>query len=156
MIRRPAVLIALVLGSLPVVVAGQTPSPPITTIPAPDATRASPLNYFARSLLLPGWGQASLDRKLTGAIFVAFEGIALGMALKAHAELSHLERTGSERAEEKRQERQDWLVLVGFNHLLSGLEAFVSANLFDFPGDLRARALPGGRTGLGVSLPVPR
>lgn len=147
-------VVLLFTGVVPV--AAQTPVPPVTTIPAPEATRASPLNYFARSLLVPGWGQASLDRKLTGGIFVAFEGIALAMALKAHTELAHLERTGSERAEDKRQERQDWLVLVGFNHLFSGLEAFVSANLFDFPGDLRATVLPGGRTGLGLSLPVPR
>ena len=109
-----------------------------------------------RSLVLPGWGQASLDRKLTGGMFLAFEGLALGMALKTHNELDYLERTGSDRVEEKRQERQDWFVLVGMNHLFSGLEAFVSANLFDFPGDLTVRALPGGRTGYGLRLPVPR
>src|SRR5690606_38053996 len=116
----------------------------------------SPLNYFMRSLVLPGWGQASLDRKLTGGIFLAFEGIALGMALKSHNELEYLERTESDRVEEKRQERQDWFVLMGMNHLFSGLEAFVSANLFDFPGDLTVRPLPGGRTGYGLRLPVPR
>ena len=75
---------------------------------------------------------------------------------KADAELGYLERVGSERIEEKRQERQDWFVLMGVNHLFAGLEAFVSANLFDFPGDLTARALPGGRTGYGLSLPMPR
>jgi hypothetical protein len=64
------------------------------------ASRPSPLNYFARSLILPGWGQASLDRKLTGGIFIAFEGIALAMALKAHLELRYLERTGSARFED--------------------------------------------------------
>jgi hypothetical protein len=153
--KRGLLLLALIFGVVPVAVA-QSPVPPVTTIPSPDSTRASPLNYFARSLILPGWGQASLDRKLTGGLFIAFEGVALAMALKAHAEIGHLERTGSERLEEKRQERQDWLVMLAFNHLFSGLEAFVSANLFDFPGDLRARALPAGRTGFGLSLPMPR
>ena len=134
----------------------QQPVPPVTSIPSPSAKRASPLNYFMRSMLIPGWGQASLDRKLTGGMFLAFEGLALGMALKTHNELEYLERTGSDRVDDKRQERQDWFVLVGMNHLFSGLEAFVSANLFDFPGDLTVRPLPGGRTGYGLRLPVPQ
>lgn len=155
MYRAVIAALLLVVSSAPRMVA-QRPVPPVTTIPVVDSTRPSPLNYFLRSLILPGWGQASLDRKLTGGLFLMFEGVAIGMALKADAELDYLERTGSARAEDKRQERQDWLVLVGFNHLFSGLEAFVSANLFDFPGDLRAKALPGGRTGYGITLPIPR
>lgn len=143
-----------VLAVMPV--AAQHPVPPVAPLGGEPATRPSPLNYFFRSLLLPGWGQASLDRKLTGGLFLLFEGVALGMALKADSELAYLERTGSERIEEKRRERQDWFVLLGANHLFSGLEAFVSANLFDFPADLEARALPGGRTGFGVALPFPR
>jgi hypothetical protein len=149
----PIMLLALLL---PDAVAGQQPVPPVTTVPTVDTRRPSPLNYLVRSFVLPGWGQASLDRKLTGGIFLAFEGIALGMALKTNSELQYLERTGSERVEEKRQERQDWFVLVAMNHFFSGLEAFVSANLFDFPGDLEARPLSGGRTGFGLTLPVPR
>jgi hypothetical protein len=153
--RRLAFLVALLaLPTVPVV--AQEPVPPVTTIPDPTARRPAALNYFLRALVLPGWGQASLDRKLSGGLFLAFEGLALGMALKAHHELDYLERTGSDRVDDKRQERQDWFVLVGMNHLFSGLEAFVSANLFDFPGDLTVRALPGGRTGYGVRLPVPR
>jgi hypothetical protein len=154
---RCAVLAALVLLLPPVIpIVGQQPVPPVTSLPTVTARRPSPLNYLVRSFVLPGWGQASLDRKLTGGIFLAFEGIALGMALKTNSELQYLERTGSERVEDKRQERQDWFVLVGMNHLFSGLEAFVSANLYDFPGDLGARPLPGGRTGFGITLPVPR
>ncbi|HRP09252.1 MAG TPA: hypothetical protein PLL69_12275 [Gemmatimonadales bacterium] len=135
---------------------GQSPVPPVTNLPSVTGPRPSPLNYFARSLLLPGWGQASLDRKLSGGLFLMFEGVALGMALKASSEIGHLERTGSERLEEKRQERQDWLFLLAMNHLFSGLEAFVAANLYDFPGDLGVQPLPGGRTGFALSVPVPR
>jgi hypothetical protein len=114
----------------------------------------SPLNAFWRSLLIPGWGQARLNRKLTGGIFVAWEGVTLGMSLKTRRELSFLRRNGgSGRADEKRQEHEDWLVLLGFNHLLSGLEAYVSAHLADFPGDLRIEAVPGG-VGAAVSLPI--
>lgn len=118
--------------------------------------RAKPLNYFFRSLLIPGWGQASLQRKLTGGIFVAVEGLALGMMLKAGHELSFLERTDTSLVDDKKGERQDWLAVLIINHLFAGMEAYVSANLFDFPGDLRARPLPGGRTGIGVQLPLHR
>lgn len=145
--------VLLLLGCFATAGHAQTPAPPApaATVAAP---RPRPLGYFARSLLIPGWGQAAMDRKLTGGLFVAFEGVAIGMALKANHELRYLERTGSGRVEDKRQERQDWFVLIGVNHLLAGLEAFVSANLYDFPGDLRMRRLPDGRAALGVTLPL--
>ncbi len=158
---RTFVTLLLVCGAAPSVVA-QDPSragpDTVRSVATTDSVRPrpSPLNYFFRSLVMPGWGQASLDRKLTGGLFIAFEGIALAMTLKAHHETGYLERTGSGRLEDKRQERQDWLFLVAVNHLFSGLEAYVSASLFDFPADLRMRALPNGRTGVGVSLPIPR
>jgi hypothetical protein len=121
----------------------------------PDTTRQyiSPLNALWRSLLLPGWGQARLNRKLTAGLFVAWEGVTLGMSVKTRRELDRLRRTNSERGDSKRQEHEDWIVLLAFNHLLAGLEAYVSAHLADFPGDLRVEATPGG-LGAGVSLPI--
>lgn len=118
------------------------------------ARRPRPFNYFFRSALVPGWGQASLDRRLTGGIFVAFEGIALGMTLKANTELQYLKQINSDLVPAKRAERQDWIVLVVMNHLFSALEAYVSANLFEFPADLGLRTLPNGRAGFGVTLPL--
>jgi hypothetical protein len=128
---------------------------PATAAPRPDSTRSapSPMNAFFRSFLLPGWGQAKLDRKLTAGIFVAWEGVTLGMSLKTRHELAYLRRTGSERAEDKRREHEDWLVLLGFNHLFAGLEAYVSAHLSDFPRDLELHAEPG--RGFGASYSVP-
>ena len=113
----------------------------------------SPLNAFWRSFLIPGWGQARLNRKLTGGMFLAWEGVTLGMSLKTRRELRYLRRNGSARADGKRQEHEDWLVLLAFNHLFAGLEAYVSAHLADFPGDLRVEAVPGG-VGAAVSLPI--
>ena len=43
--------------------------------------------------------------------------------------------------------------ILGFNHLMSALEAYVAAHLWDFPGDLQIRAGP-GQVGGGVSVPV--
>jgi len=116
------------------------------------ARRTRPMNAFFRSFLLPGWGQAKLNRKLTGGIFVAWEGVTLGMSLKTRHELAYLRRTNSARAEDKRREHEDWLVLLGFNHVFAGLEAYVSAHLSEFPGDLRLQAVPGGLGGT-MSLP---
>jgi hypothetical protein len=75
------------------------------------------------------------------------------MSLKTRRELDYLRRTGSARGDRKRQEHEDWLVLLGFNHLLAGLEAYVSAHLADFPGDLRLEAVPGG-VGAALSVPI--
>lgn len=144
------VLTLLVLGTtLPTVLAGQAARAPDSTVHRPR-----PFSYFFRSFAVPGWGQAALDRKVTGGIFVAFEGIALGMMLKTSTELHYLQATNSDLVVAKRAERQDWIVAIVMNHLFSALEAYVSANLFDFPADLRMRSLPGGRTGVGVSFPV--
>jgi hypothetical protein len=107
-----------------------------------------------RSLLIPGWGQAKLNRKLTGALFVVWEGVTIGMSIKTSHELAYLRETGSGSVRSKEKERQDWLVLLGFNHLFSAIEAYVSSHLWDFPEDLDITAgpLPGG---VGASVRVP-
>jgi hypothetical protein len=116
------------------------------------ALRTSPMNAFLRSFLLPGWGQAKLGRKLTAGILVAWEGTTLGMALKTRHELAYLRRTNSARANDKRGEHEDWVVLLAFNHVFAGLEAYVSGHLADFPPDVRLQAVPGG-VGAAVSIP---
>ncbi len=103
-----------------------------------------------RSLLLPGWGQAILGRRVTGAAFIFWEGITVTMTFKSIHQLHYQEDTGAETVAEKRQEVQDWAVLWGFNHLLAAAEAFVAAQLWDFPTELEARALPSGDTGVGL------
>ena len=113
------------------------------------------MGAFFRSLAVPGWGQAKLDRRLTGGIFLAFEGIALGMAIKADRELSYLKSRGEsdEAIDNKRQEREDWITLVVFNHLFAALDGFVGSHLYDFPDELRFRAAPSG-LGAVVTIPV--
>lgn len=109
---------------------------------------------MARSLLLPGWGQAVLHRRVTGAVFVFWEGLSLTMTLKASDQLRYLRGTSSDTlaVRLKKQEVQDWAVVLAFNHLMAAAEAFVSAELWDFPAELEARALPGGRLGVGTVL----
>jgi hypothetical protein len=77
------------------------------------------------------------------------------MSIKTSHELSYLRRTGSGSVHSKAKERQDWLVLLGFNHLFSAIEAYVSAHLWDFPQDLEIHAapIPGGGIGASIQLP---
>ena len=140
----------------PALGAAQTPSP---APPAADtlplvARPVKPIGAFLMSLAVPGWGQARLDRKLTGALFISFEGLSIGMTMKTIRELKYLTRTNADSTllSDKRKQRQDWLILLGFNHLFSGLEAFVSSQLHDFPADVRFRVLPGG---IGTEVSVP-
>jgi len=135
-----------------------------TTVARADTTHAAatdsakarvrPGSVLWRSLLLPGWGQMRLGRKLTAGFFVLAEGVTLGMSLKANSDLRHLRQIGADTATINAQsrKREDWLVLLGVNHLLAGLEAFIAANLTDFPAELRFRREPGG---FGASLRIP-
>lgn len=118
------------------------PRPPIT-----------PGGAFLRSLIIPGWGQARLNRNVTGGLFLLWEGVCATMVWKAEWQLNYARERGKFVASHV-QEREDWIVLLVFNHLLAGAEAYVSANLYDFPAALQIRTLPDGKTGIGVSVPL--
>jgi hypothetical protein len=158
---RGAALVLLLGAAGGVRLAAQEPAPP--PVAATDSVPAaagdsvhrpvSPMGAFWRSLLVPGWGQAALDRKLAAALFIGWEGVTLGMTLKTDLAVGDLAEAGSGLLASKRREREDWIVLLGFNHLLAALEAYVSAHLWDFPGDLRVRHAP-GRTEAGLRLPL--
>jgi hypothetical protein len=130
---------------------------PSDTIPVPHFRQeppVSPLGAMWRSLLLPGWGQSILGRRVTGAVFIFWEGITLTMTVKSVHQLNYLESIDAdpEQIAGKRREVEDWAVLLVFNHLLAAAEAFVSAELWDFPGELETRSLPSGDVGTGLTL----
>jgi hypothetical protein len=158
----PAAPLAAQQDSLPAPVPADTLRLPAADTAARRAGRGdsvrprppvSPGGAFIRSLAIPGWGQARLGRHLTAGLFVAFEGVALTMVWKSTWQLGFA-RTRDVFVESHVQEQQDWIVLLVFNHFFSGAEAFVSANLYDFPATLNARILPDGSTGLGVRIPL--
>ena len=107
-----------------------------------------------RSLLVPGWGQAKLGRGIAAGIFIAVEGVSLGMVLKTNSELNYTKATDTTAVANKTQEREDWLVIMAVNHLIAGLEAYVSAHLWDFPGDLALKPVRGGGVAASVNFPV--
>ena len=123
------------------------PRPPVT-----------PMGAFFRSLAVPGWSQSLLNRRLTGGLFIAAEGLSLGMLLKTTIELNHFKGIGDTvMVDNKKQQQQDWITVLAFNHLFAALEGFVGAHLWDFPEDLRIRAalMTGGGVGASVRLPLP-
>ena len=105
----------------------------------------SPTGALLKSLIVPGLGQITMGRKLTAAVFLAFEGATLGMVIKTQRDINRAEAAGDlATVEDKKRKREDWLVYMGINHVASALEAYVSAHLWDFPGELELRAAPGG------------
>ena len=155
--RVRTVTVSTVLTALALMFAG-----PRAVLAQADTTRpqyvqspVSPMGAFFRSLAIPGWAQAKLDRRLTGAIFLGFEGIALGMVIKADRELDYMRSRGdsAQAIDNKKQEREDWITLLVFNHLFAALDGFVGSHLYDFPDEVKLRASPKG-FGAVVTIPV--
>jgi hypothetical protein len=134
---------------------GQQRPNPQDTIKVPPFRRnppVSPLGATWRSLLVPGWGQSAIGRRATGAALLFWEGVSLTMTVKAIRQLHYQEDIGAETVDAKKREVQDWIVLLVFNHLVAGAEAYASTQLWDFPTDIAVRSLPEGRVGLGLSV----
>jgi hypothetical protein len=108
-----------------------------------------PKTALFRSLLVPGWGQASLDRGTAGAAYFALEAGSIAMLIFAKKELAVAKRAARDstfvndstplgpppelggRVRVRRLQVEDWAALIFFNHLFSAADAFVSAHLWD-------------------------
>ncbi|HKK28089.1 MAG TPA: hypothetical protein VKB18_08400 [Gemmatimonadota bacterium] len=120
----------------------------------------SPLGAFARSLVLPGWGQAAAGKPGRGAFYFAAEAGSLFMVVKSQQKLSAARtavaagQADSSLVESRVAQREDWIVLSVFWALLSGVDAWVTANLADF--QLPLTPPPDGSPGatLRVTIPV--
>lgn len=143
-------------------------------VPQPATRRArppvSPKAAFLYSLVLPGYGQAKLDRSYAGALFFSVEAFAFSMLRQAEIDLhyaqAHLRdstrvvqtyqtdslgqsvrdstgrpipatyayaRYDSLRVAARKTHVEDWIAVLLFNHLISGADAFVAAQLWDLP-----------------------
>jgi hypothetical protein len=137
-------------AAIPAVAAEQGATRPDSVRPRPPI---SPTGAFLRSLLLPGWGQSRLDRNVTAGLFISFEALAAAMVWKSQWQLEFA-RTRGKYVQSHLQEREDWIVLLVFNHLLAAAEAYVSAHLWDFPPALRIEVLPDRSARLLVRVPL--
>ena len=124
--------------------------------PLDDSLRQgpSPTGALLKSLVLPGLGQISLGRELTAGVFIALEAGTLAMVIKSQRDLNAANSLGDQVAiDDAKRKREDWLVLMGLNHALSALEAYISAHFWDFPAELDLRAAPGGGFSAGATVP---
>ncbi|MCR4342217.1 MAG: DUF5683 domain-containing protein [Gemmatimonadaceae bacterium] len=139
----------------------------------PEASRPiSPGGAFLQSLLIPGRGQITLGKKNASRFYFAVEALGIGMTIKSYRNLREAKRgaddstavewevdtlTGDsiptrfepsrftpELINARRTHVEDWIALIIFNHLLSAADAYVAANLWDFPAKVSVRALPPG------------
>lgn len=131
----------------------------------------TPKRAFLYSLMIPGWGQYRLDRGSAGALFATVELGSWAMVRKTGIDLRQSRRysgdslpgnyavgtdgkivgTGSAAnlfeiglVNTRRLHREDWFAALLFNHLISGADAFVSAQLWDVPKSLAIRPYQGG------------
>lgn len=130
----------------------------------------SPGGAFLQSLLLPGRGQITLGKKNAFRFYIAVEALGIGMTVKSLKDLREAKRgaddstavefevdpvTGDsvptkwipsrftpERIDARRTHVEDWVALIIFNHLLSAADAYVTANLWDFPASVSVKARP--------------
>lgn len=146
---------------------GQDPPPPAAV---PDSASAresadadttgrrppiSPLGAFGRSLILPGWGQLEVGRPSRGAVYFAAESISLFMVFKADGRLSAAKEElppNEERIANRSGQRENWIVFAGFIAFLSGLDAWVSTQFWDFEPSVGPP--PDGSVGIALGFKV--
>jgi hypothetical protein len=120
----------------------------------------TPGRAFFTSLILPGYAQAKLERPTASMLFAIFEVFSLGMLRKSAQDLREakgapkdsiyiglptdpatgnptsngyiLPRYTQDRINARKTHYEDWVAAIIANHLLSGADAYVSANLWDF------------------------
>ena len=179
-IARLIVIVAIALVASTSTAAAQVPARDTGAVPVPhpaatdtirtqadtivvsDTTLRPPISArraFLYSFLVPGLGQARLDRAHAGAFFMGIEAMALAMAAKSGRSLdaARLGRDSvivrydpptteggdpipvrmmpllGQRLESRRTQVEDWIAVLIANHLFAGADAFVAAQLWDLP-----------------------
>lgn len=146
------------------------PAPPVVQADTVEAEGGiSPGGAFARSLVLPGWGQSVLGAPERGGLYFALEAGSLWMVwrsarkldeaerfqdeLRRTGQLAPTDRTALVRA--RSQQREDWITLSVFWLFFSGADAFVTAHLQDFDERIEIGATPDGQAlQVGASVPT--
>ena len=178
---RTALFAAAILLLLPAVAMAQRADSATAAVkPAPRAVRdssrliqgppISPRRALLYSLLVPGLGQAKLDRPNAGALYVMVEAVSLAMAHKSSRSVRAAEQAEDSiivrynppttaggnpvpvyelsqlkaRVRSRKTQVEDWVAVLLFNHFFSGADAFVAAQLWDLPTILKAESRGAG------------
>ena len=116
----------------------------------------SPMGAFFRSLVLPGWGQVAADQPGRGAFYFAMEAGSLWMLLKTNTKLKAARQAdplNEDLVESREEQVEDWATLAVFWALFAGVDAWVSAQLWDFTGEIVPP--PDGSPGAAFRYSVP-
>ncbi len=148
---------------------------PVSTLFATEGDPPiSPRRAFLYSLAAPGVGQVKLGRGNAAALFTSAEAFAVGMLVKSYYDLGVAKRfrrdsiptiftTDPETGQlvpggfvtgqfspglirARRLHVEDWLAALALIHLLSGIDAFVAAQLWDVPIDIEVGSSSRGTT----------
>lgn len=129
----------------------------------------SPKRALLQSLVIPGWGQASLDRNTAGGLFVALEVTSIAMLVQSKKQLSIAREAARDsvldpatqtfvrnplaaRVRPRKRAVEDWTALLIFSHLIAAADAFVAAHLWDVP--IQVQGHEGTRsTSISTSIP---
>ncbi len=112
---------------------------PTGTVPDSLKPPVTPMGAFVRSLVIPGWGQAAVDQPGRGAFYFAAGAFTGFMVVKSQSELDAARRANPQDqalVDSKKGKRETWIVLALFTALFSGVDAWVSAHLWDFEGEI--------------------
>jgi len=139
----------------------------------PDSLKPplSPRRAFLYSALIPGFAQSKLGRNKAAAVMLTVEAMAIAMIRESGADVrearsmsgdsvvvSYVDASGNaattivprhfdtQYVHIRQSHVEDWVAFLIANHLFSGADAFVAANLWDVPAQLQIRAIPGGAT----------
>ena len=150
---------------------GQRPVLKKTVVSALSVPPITPKRAFLYSLMIPGLGQSRLDRGTAGALFAAVELGSIAMVGKTTGDLQQARRytvdtvpknyaVGSDGkivgtgvfgpqfplslVNTRRLHREDWFAALMFNHLISGADAFVAAQLWDVPTSVAVKPYADG------------
>jgi predicted branched-subunit amino acid permease len=138
----------------------------------------TPRRAFLYSALVPGLAQSKLGRNKAAAVMLTVEAMAIAMIRESGADvrearsmsgtdslvvISYVNASGdtattfarrhfdSQYVHVRQSHVEDWVAFLIANHLFSGADAFVAANLWDVPAQLQIRAIPGGAS-IGAKL----
>lgn len=147
----------------------------------PDSLKPpiSPRRAFLYSALVPGYGQAILGRNKAAAVMLAIEAMGIAMIRESAADVREARRMSGDTlvvtyvnpadgtlltttavvprrfdpqyVHVRQSHVEDWVAFLVANHLFSGADAFVAANLWELPAELSIRVAPGGAI-VGASL----
>ncbi len=138
------------------------PQPPDSTAVASpvvgDGPPIAPLAAFGRSMIIPGWGQLEVGRGSRGAVYFAAESIFLYMVFKADSRVRAAREQipqNETRIENRTKQRENWIVLAGFTAFLSGIDAWISTQFWDWQPKIGPPpdGTPGVSLGVEVHLP---